>query len=220
MRLAGWLVIVSVSFISLGCNSGGGGSSSPNKEESPAAESKGTSTSAPKQVDVSKLPKLGDYFPPQAGGTIEIAAPEEWSLLPKNTKDKSMLMWFYHKEKAELPRLEVKLNDNPFAGISEVTEENLVEFSKKLQAEVKKSRTDKEILEKSVPLMLGDSPWARYVRLAKTKTGLAQIQSLQTIRNDKLIVVDLLIEGTEAADMKKYKDFGYAVAAGMKFKAK
>jgi len=205
----------------LGCGENGEKSSSGGGG---AKGSSGETKAAPptaKKIDVSKLPKLGDYLPPLAGGTIEIAGPDGWTVLPKNTKDPTMLAWYYLKDKASLPRIEIKVNDNPLTDITEVTEENVGEFSQKLKAEIKKTRSDKEIIEHCLPLLLEDGPWVRYVRVAKNRGGdLVQIQSLQTIRNDKIYSVDLLIDGVEAADMKKHKDSGYTVAAGIKFKGK
>ena len=202
----GWLLALALACFA-GC--GGGEEESSNggggKEEEVTPMDEGV-----QKRDPSKLPKLGDYLPPLAGG-VEVAPPDGWSPLARDSK---YLARFYHKERTSLPRIEITVTDSPVQ-FTDVAPENVAEFAAAMKPESTKNK--RNVIEPCIPMIFGDSAWSRHVRLAKYKSEKVQVQSLQTVRKGKLYTIDLIIEGEEPENMKEYKDYGYAVAAGMKF---
>ncbi len=206
------LLLISVTVF---CGCGGESDSDGGATPTTTGGDTGSSDSASgdvKTVSVAGLPKLAEYQPPLEGGTVEVAPPNGWSPLPRSEK---FLIRFFHQDKTKLPRIEISSAPNPLDDVGDVTSENVAEFAKEM-APIS-TQGGRKVIEPCLPLIFGDSAWARHVRLAKSSSGMVQIQSLQTIRGGRLYTVDLLVEGEEAADLKKYKDYGYAVAAGMKF---
>jgi hypothetical protein len=165
----------------------------------------------------SSLPKIGDYLPPQDGGTLEVASPAGWKVLPRG----AFVAGFYKTKQNELPRITVDAQPANLGGITDATEENAEALTKKLAAII--GRQSNAIQEPPRPIVLGETVFVRHVRLAKHGGSPAVIQSLQTVQNGRLYTVELFCE-VEAArgdeyegSLKKWRDQGYAVAANLRF---
>ena len=167
-----------------------------------------------KQVDAARLPKLGDYLPPLDDGRVEIAPPAGW--IPR-TKSKDFLCAFSKEKGAQVPSIIVKVA-SPITGedFNEVTPENVVEFAAALKAEFAKGSAAKTTMEQPLPMLIGKTAVARYVKAAEINNLPAEVQVLSTIRDGRMYTVELRVRPEE---IKKYRDDGYAVVAGMKFAA-
>jgi hypothetical protein len=165
----------------------------------------------------SSLPKVGQYLPPQDGGQLEIAGPEGWQTLPRG----AFVAGFYKEKANELPRITVDAQPANFANLTNATEQNADELAKQMAAVL--SRQSKAVQEPPRPIVLGDTVYARHVRLAKYAGSPAVIQSLQTVKNGRLYSVELFcdVEAPRAeeyeASLTKWRDYGYAVAANLRF---
>jgi hypothetical protein len=172
-------------------------------DESPAA-----GASEVKKVPASKLPKLGDYLPPLDSARLEAAPPKGW--LTKG-KGKDYVCAFAKEKNASVPAIVVKVSD-PTTGeqFSEVNSGNVAEFAAALQGTLQKP------LESAIPMMIGDNAFARYVKGASINGLPAEVQVLATVHDGRMYAVELRVRPEE---LKKYRDDGYAVAAGLKFSA-
>lgn len=171
-----------------------------------------------KRRSAKSLPKVDDYLPPQGAAGVEIAPPAGWNLLPRG----STFIAGFCKEKAnELPRITVAAQPANVPGIDEVTAGNADAFCERMAAAIK--RDGKSMQEPPKPIMLGDTIYARHVRLAMHNDAPAVIQSLQTVNGGQLYSVDLFcaVDSPRAeeyeASLTKWRDYAYAVAANIRF---
>jgi hypothetical protein len=171
-----------------------------------------------KHRSAKSLPEVDEYLPPLGTAGIEIAPPAGWKLLPRG----STFLAGFCKEKAnELPRITVADQPATVPGIDEVTAANAESFCQKMTANIK--REGKSVQEPPRPIMLGDTIYARHVRLAMHNDTPAVIQSLQTVTGGQLYSVDLFctVDSPRAeeydASLTKWRDYAYAVAANIRF---
>lgn len=171
---------------------------------------------------IEELPKVGDYLPPLDGNRLEVAGPEGWKLLPQG---RTFLTGFAPGKASELPRITVNAADPPAGSPAELTEEEAPAMAAKLDQELKKAVAErrKTVEEFSLPVILGDTVFIRHVRRVELSRTPCVVQSLQTIKNSRLYTVELIVEIDAAqardyeASLTKKRDFGYAVAAHMRF---
>lgn len=173
-----------------------------------------TTSTAVKHIDAAKLSQLGDYLPPLDDGRVEIAPPARW--IPR-TKSKDFLCAFSKDKGAQVPSIVVKVA-SPTTGeaFNEVTAENVAEFAVALKAELASGSSAKTILEQPLPMLIGRMPVARYVKAAEINNLPAEVQVLSTIHDGRMYTIELRVRPEE---IKRYRDDGYAVAAGLKFAA-
>jgi hypothetical protein len=197
-----------------GCGSGGsGGKASPAAAEKPAG--------AIKRRTADELEPIGDYLPPLDDGRIEIAPPADWNLMPRDAR---YLARFVQGKVSELPRITVTVWDTPLPEITELTEANADQLTAELITQFKKDK--KTVPEPPKPIVLGETLFLRHVRLAKLPSGgNVVVQALDTVRGGRIYTVELIADvdaprGDQyEASLKHVRDFGYAVAAGLKFHA-
>jgi hypothetical protein len=191
---------------------------------SPSGESGGPDAAPAAQIkrrSLESLPKIGDYLPPLDTGRIEIAPPADWNLLPRGTLFEA---GFVKGKASELPRITLAAWDSPLDDITELTAENAGRLAAHL---LKEMEHDKKIVEEPPrPIILGSTLFLRHVRRAKLPSGgNVVVQALETVRGGRLYVVELLVDvdaprGDEyEASLTKWRDYGYAVAANLKFTA-
>ena len=106
----------------------------------------------------------------------------------------------------------IKAEDSPFEDLQNVTEENLESFCERLT----KWHEEEELklLEPIVPLVLGNTSWARFVRGGKSRKFSLERQFLQTVVDGRLYTVEMQVF---PKTILKHRDHAYAVGAGMKF---
>lgn len=194
-----------------GCGGGDSGEKGGDKGK-PAAEDKPAATSSGglKSVDISKLPAVGDPLPPQDDGRVEPAPPQGWKAAPRDNK----FVARFSRKTGELPRIDITAAVSPFPGMEEVTAENAADFAAKME----KAPGKRAMIEGFKPLKIGDRIWSRSVRKVKYGSYDSQIQSLSTLVGGRLYTVDLIVLGQTADELLAERDYGYAVAANMKFK--
>jgi len=211
----GWMAagLVAV-FALIGCGDRGaadGGASSGDGDS--AAVDSGI-----KRRSAKSLPKVDEYLPPLGLAGVEIAPPTGWMLLPRRS---TFIAGFCKAKANELPHITVADQPGGVPGIDEVTAANAESFCQKMYASLK--RDDRAIQEPPKPIMLGDTIYARHVRLASYKDSPAVIQSLQTVRDGQLYSVELfcLVDSPRSeeydASLTKWRDDAYAVAANIRF---
>jgi hypothetical protein len=159
-----------------------------------------------KKVDAAKLPKLGEYL---HAGEIDVAPPAGW--IPKS-KSKDFLCAFVREKASPVPAIVVKAASPVVRDFENVTADNVVDFTAALQAALDKE--DKKPLESPLPMVIGDHAYARHVKGALISNLPAEVQVLTTIRGGRMYTIELRVRPEE---ILKYRDEGYAVAAGIKF---
>jgi hypothetical protein len=167
-----------------------------------------------KVVEAKDLPKLGDAFPLLDGKRLTIAKPEKWG----DTRRDGYLTVFYPPGDNAMgpPRMLVSAEAGD-AKFETVTKENLEEFV----AYVNSKNPEKTLREPVIPMIIGDTPFARFVKAGSFKGMGVHRQYLQTLQNGRLYTIELQVaSGTLTKDTKEgynYRDAAYAVAAGMKY---
>ena len=168
-----------------------------------------------KRRTIDDLPPIGEYLPPLDAGKVEIAPPANWNRIPRGSK---WLAAFCKGKVSDLPRITVDADFPPPSFGDDVTEDNVDALADALNKQLATER--RKVEEPCRPIILGDTLFLRHVRLAQ---GPAVIQSLQTVRNGRLYTVELIADVNAPrheeydASLTQYRDFGYAVAANMKF---
>jgi hypothetical protein len=185
-----------------GCGTGGGGTS----------QQGAVATSGPKRYAREDLPDLEDHLPPQDDGRVEVAAPEGWNVMGKKTE---YVARFAEKTGAAPPRILIKADDAPAGGPNNVTQENVAEFQAFIEPIIQKGLLEGENLREPVRMViLGDKPWARYIRGGKFKGMAVDRQILKTIAGGRIYTIELQVYRGNLMD---HRDAAYAVAAGMNF---
>ncbi len=167
--------------------------------------------------EVADLPAIGSYQPPLDGSLLEVAPPAGWKL----TKGRTFLIGFAKENPADLPRIEINAEEPPPGSPAKLTEENAAAFAAQLDQQLKADVT-KRVEEYSLPIVLGRTVFVRHVRQVKGNSPCV-LQSLKTIQNSRLYTVDLIVEidAPQASQYEKsllgQRDYGYAVAANMRF---
>jgi hypothetical protein len=176
-----------------------------------------------KHREIASLPAVGDYLPPIDDGRLAVAPPADWSVLPRG---RTYLLGLARGKPTELPRILVNAEEPPPESPEELTEENAAAFAELQDAELQQvaKQGKKKVHEYHLPIVLGETAFVRHVRQASLGAGTPCIvQSLQTIRGGRLYTVELLVQ-IDAAQANEYgqalteaRDYGYAVAAHLKF---
>jgi len=172
-----------------------------------------------KRRPAAELPAIGDYLPKLDNKRIEIAPPAKWNIMPR---DERYLARFVHGKVSELPRITVTAWDTPVPEITELTEANWSRLAAELTAQMTKDK--KTVPEDPKPIYLGETLFLRHVRRAKLQSGdNVVVQALDTVKGGRIYTVELIanIDAPRAeeyeASLKKWRNEGYAVAAGLKF---
>jgi hypothetical protein len=157
--------------------------------------------------------ELGAYLPPLDDGRVEIAPPDGWGVLPR---DSAYLTRFFKENRSGLPRIDVRVEADRYGDLGTATDQSVEEFAQQVAAELEAEGT--KPLEPVLPMLLGDVPCARYVVATKLRMGdrviAAERQRLLVLRDGRLYTVDLLVL---AQTLKKDRDAAYAVVAGLRF---
>lgn len=197
-----------------GCG-GGPDSAEPGKSSGPQTADK------IKRRPAAELPAVGDYLPPLDDGRIEIAPPAGWKLMPRDAR---YLTRFVQGKVSELPRITITVWDTPLPEIKELTEANAGQLAAELVAQFTKDK--KTVPEPPKPIVLGDTLFLRHVRRAKLASGgNVVVQALDTVQGGRIYTVELIadIDAARAeqyeASLMKVRDYGYAVAANLKFRS-
>lgn len=200
-----WQTGLLLALAALGCDGGA------------APVPKATTPAGIKRRAVTELPKIGDYQPPLDESRLEVAPPAGWIL---TGRARTFLMGF-SPPKTTLPRISINAEDPPPGSPKELTEEDAAALAAQLDADMRKA--NRKLLEASLPIQLGETLFIRHVRQVSLEDAPCVVQSLQTIKNGRLYTVDLVVEidAPRAEDYEdslvKYRDYGYAVAANMRF---
>jgi hypothetical protein len=214
-----FLLAVSLSVVLTGC-----GEQAATSESQPTAspiKTQAVSESGYKRRLAEDLPAVGDPLPPLDDGRVEIAGPEGWRPLLRNSK---YLAAFIKEGGRQLPRIVATVGDPPADVLDDTAEDNAHVLAEVLDAGLRQDDT-KVVPEHCVPIILGERTFVRHVRLATMGGDPVVIQSLQTVAGGRLYTVELIC-AVNAADgreyvqsLKTYRDDGYSVAANMKFTA-
>jgi hypothetical protein len=180
----------------------------------------GPVTTEPKPIlrrQVAELPPVGAYAPPLDGNLLEVAPPEGWNLI----RGRTFLIGWAKGTPSDLTRITINAEQPPTGSPEQLTEENAAEFAARLDQELKKST--KQVEETCLPIILGQTVFIRHVRRVELQSSPCILQSLQTIQNSRLYTVELVaeIDAPQASNYEEsllaVRDFGYAVAANMRF---
>ena len=156
-----------------------------------------------------KLPAVDYNIPPQDEGRLEVPTPPGWFA---GSRQSAVLIWFYEKDKAGLPRIVITGEPCQREGINTITKANVLDFAKTVSTELEAK--EQEVLEEPRAVMLGDNAWVRYVLLGKYKNTPVDRQILRTVVDGREYVVDLQVL---RETVMKHRDSAYAIAAGIKF---
>lgn len=186
-----------------GC--GGGGGAEPTQ---PGA----TGTVPIKEYARAELPELEDHLPPQDDGRVEVAAPRGWNVMGRKTE---YVARFAEKTGSSPPRILIQAEPAAGGSPNNATRDNVAEFKAYIEPIVQQSLLQGETLREPVRiLILGDKPWARYIRGGKFKGMAVDRQILQTVAGGRLYTMELQVFRGNLMD---HRDSAYAVAAGMNF---
>ena len=211
MMVARWIPGVALALACTGC---GGGASAP---------AAGTQSEI-KRRDMASLPAIGDYLPPVDDGRLEAAPPAGWHVMRRG---RTFLVGFAEGKASELPRIVIHAEDPPEGSPSALAEASARAFAARQDQELRAAARSgkKRVAEYNLPIVLGDTVFIRHVRQATLADAPCVIQSLQTIQNGRLYTVELIaeIEAARAEEYEKslaqWRDYGYAVAANLRFAA-
>lgn len=142
-------------------------------------------------------------------GRLKLNTPKKWDWLPKRSE---YIVAFYLSDKNAPPLIFVREAKYPVEGVENVTKADVETFAEKVAATLKKNNV--KPIEPLRPMMLGDTPVVRYVRLDKRGANAIERQILVTVQNGRQYEIDLQIY---PKTMAQHRDSGYAVAASMQF---
>jgi hypothetical protein len=189
----------------VGC--GGGSDANQPGPSSPAKK-------GPKVVKVADLPELEDYLPPLDDGRVEVAGPEGWH--PMSRKEEFVARFAPDGGSgAAPPRVLVTAEAAPGGSPTDVTAKNVDKFEAYIGPVLKAELGGKKDIREPVRmLIIGDRPWARYVRIGSLRGAAVERQFLKTVANGRIYTVELQVF---RGNLLEYRDAAYAIAAGMKF---
>ncbi len=214
-------------FLAIGCSDSSKSSSSapasPGGTASgvtqPASDSPVAPNSAPVRATVrgvTKIPEdklaIGDYMPPLDDDRIEIAKPQGWRALPR---DSDYLTRFYEANPNGLPRIEITVEARSYGDLETATSENVEQFAELVAADL----AALELVENVIPLQIGDTACARYVGLVELKLAAetkisAERQRLLVLQDGRLYTIVLLVLPNT---LRRSRDAAYAVCASLRF---
>jgi hypothetical protein len=177
-----------------------------------------------KHRKLAELPKIGDYQPPLDGQLLEAAPPLGWYVMPRHT---SCLIGFSKGKRGELPRITINARDPPAGCDADLTEETAPALAAKIDQELRPNAAErpKHVAESCLPIILGDTVFVRHVRHVRFRNDGPNcvVQSLETVKNSRRYTVELIVEINAPKveqyheSLIEYRDYGYAVAANMRF---
>jgi hypothetical protein len=192
----------------LACVLAGCGGGEEGGQAQPAAPGK----LPPKVVNVKNLPPLEDPLPAQDEGRVEVAGPKTWRPMSRR---ESYVAGFSPGSGSTPPRVLVRAKAAPAGSPAAVSAENIAAFETYIEpvlAEELKGK--KDIREPVRMLIIGDRPWARYVRIGSMQGQGVERQFLVTVANGRLYTVELQVFMGQLLD---HRDSAYAIAGGMRF---
>lgn len=197
-----------------GC-SGTGGEPAPSTDSQFSTTAKGLEY---KVYETKNLPKVSLALPPLDEGRIEVTGPAKWKVLSRSS---SYLVGFYRITADSPPLIQMTVDSEKWTdtAVKTATLDNLDDFVAAMEKLVASELAEgAELQETIVPLILGDRPWARYVRGARFKVKgnltAGDRQFLRTVVDGRIYTIELQVFKGKILD---YRDDAYAVAANMKF---
>jgi hypothetical protein len=122
---------------------------------------------------------------------------------------------FAEKTGASPPRILIEAEAAPSGGPNNATRDNIDQFKAYIEPIVQKSLLEGETLREPVRMViLGDKPWARYIRGGKFKGMAVDRQILKTVAGGRIYTMELQVFRGNLLD---HRDSAYAVAAGVNF---
>jgi hypothetical protein len=177
-----------------------------------------------KHRKLAELPKVGDYQPPLDGQILEVAPPEGWNVIQRRTW---FLIGFCKGKINELPRITVNARDPPAGCDADLTKETAPALAAKIDQELRPNPAEKpkHVAESCLPIILGDTVFVRHVRHVRLRNDGPHCvaQTLETVKNGRRYTVELIVEINAPKveqyheSLIEYRDYGYAVAANMRF---
>lgn len=179
-------------------------------EPVPAALS---TTTEIKRVDASGF-TLGEYLPPLDGGKIEIAVPEGWKPAPRDSK--YVVRFSSLAAGGGLPRIDVIVEEDKLGELTDLSEENVVEFTSAIAKHLDEAGT--VVIEPPLPMIIGSVPCARYVSNLKLNVGggtiVVERQTLALLHAGRLYKINLSVEVGKLLDSR---DAAYAICSAIRF---
>ena len=153
--------------------------------------------------------KIGEYMPPLDGGKLEIAAPKGWDWA---NPGRGVLVAFKPKtaEINSLPRVLLSVADSDFAGLQDVTPDNVESFVRQVSDSLEGPKPKDPVRA----VTLGKHHFARYLVFGKRRNQVVAQQTLKTVAGGR--VYTLRLEAYQH-QFDKYKAVLSVVALSMKF---
>lgn len=149
----------------------------------PAPPSTATTGPAAAAFNISVGP-AGNPLPPLDSQKVQSVAPEDWKLMPRNSKE--YLVGLYFDSKGGIPRILFTATD---AEGSVTDEASLSAFT----GEVTKELADLELLHQPAAVKIGENYWVRYVRGGRFQSQGANRMFLETKRNGRRYTIQLQV---------------------------
>lgn len=164
-----------------------------------------------RQVSAADLPPLADPSP-TSDPTVEASGPEGWKRLPRND-NQYLIGWYGGTTPNALPRIFIRTTE--WTGqAGDTTTSNVAELTNEIDQKL--ASEEKQVTESPLAMILGETPYVRYVEDARVGQARAEKQILQRVANGRLYTVELQIYDGKILDAR---DHAYAVAAGLKIAA-
>jgi hypothetical protein len=196
-----------------GCGPSGDGGGGP-----PAVQDEFGTTAGGHEYKIyplDKLPEASQVMPALDGGKIEITHPAGWKGLGRS---KDYIVGLSKTTTGDPPRIIITAKDLPEQAIGTVTLENFDDFLKLVDDHVAGELLEGEKLVEDVRgLLLGDRPYARYVRniafSIRGKRVPGERQVLRTMVNNRLYTIELQ---TLPGRIRDTRNDAYSLAAHIK----
>lgn len=165
------------------------------------------------QEIVTRDAKIGNYLPAALDNDrVELAIPEGWKHFGR---DSGRYLVKLARTKGSMPSIEFTVDPRGLEGMQTVTEDNLREFAELVSQQMDKSA----LLEPVIPMIIGKTPCARYVKKVVLKKSdgkrvSAELQSLKILRGGRLYTIDLTVL---PKTMQKEQGAAYSVCASLRF---
>jgi hypothetical protein len=172
----------------------------------PAGTTQQPAAPAIEEIDVTRLPALGDTSPPLDGGRLEAAGPADWSLAPRRPE---WLIAYRITPSTAYPILMVNAEDA--TGKADTTAENAAALGSEIAA-----AESQGMVEEPWPVKLGERYWVQYLRHAKAGDNSLERLILATVIGGRRYTVELR---TQLGTADTYRAQAQAVAAGLRLTA-
>jgi hypothetical protein len=211
------LVVILASTCLVGC---GGTPTTKEPGETAAIE-----VAKPKVRTIEDLPPVENrLFPAIDEGRVEFSIPTGWKPL---VPGKGFQMACSPDENPTSASPKITMACQAMIDVKgSTTEKNAASHAESLQKLLIAGK--KKPIESCRPIILGERPWIRHVRKSEVLGATAAVQSLQTVKNGRLITIELTVPAEEnPGDAQKpinyedqliaQRDFAYTLAAHLKF---